>query len=159
MLQIPQSLHPFRFFAQFKEKIGKDVDFVEFATLTAWPKTFTFFGLEPPPGQNELAGLLVFCKDALYFYVFPTDNIFRLAMQRMAGDMENKEQCFCLSELKEVDLSFSARKSFRFLFPKQSRTVRLSAKFNLQAVDFTLCFTKDAATLISELTSRLSLRS
>ena len=78
-----------KFFDQFKEKTGKNVLSVEFATLTASLPTFSLLELEPPPGQNELAGLLVFCEESLYFYVFPTDNIFRLAMQRMAGDMEN----------------------------------------------------------------------
>ncbi|MBP5695979.1 MAG: hypothetical protein J6X11_04915 [Treponema sp.] len=148
-----------KFFDQFKEKTGKTVLFVEFATLTAYPRVFQAFELEPPPGQNELAGLLVFCEDELYFYVFPTDNILRLAIQRMAGDMDNKEQCFCLSSLSEVKISYSTRKSFRFLFPKQSRTIYISAKLNESPADFSLSLMKDAAPLISQISPRLSLSS
>lgn len=148
-----------KFFDQFKEKTGKTVLSVEFATLTASLQTFSLLELDPPPGQNELAGLLVFCEESLYFYVFPTDNIFRLAMQRMAGDMENKEQCFCLSELSDVKILYRPKKSFRFLFPKQSRTILVNARHKEKAADFTLCLMHDAAPIIDQITSRLSLSS
>ncbi|MCR5318376.1 MAG: hypothetical protein K6E22_09120 [Treponema sp.] len=144
-----------KFFDHFKEMTGKKVLSVEFATLTAYRRVFEAFELEPPPGQNELAGLLVFCGDALYFYVFPTDNILRLAIQRMAGDMDNKEQCFCLSNLSDTKLSNSKRKSFRFLFPKQSRTIYVSAKYKEEAADFSLSLMKDASSLLEKISALL----
>lgn len=90
-----------KFFKDFEERFGEEIENMQMANLIARPEVFEKLNLHSQMGMSGLWGLLVFCKSKkIYFYVNPNESMMS-AMMRVAsqGDLP-KEQSVCLTDVK-----------------------------------------------------------
>ena len=139
------------FFEQFQREYGKAVERVEFAQLWADTKTFSDLNLIPYLGEQNLSGLVVFCRDSLYFYSFPNDAYMGIIKRDALGSGDNKSQCICLTDLKNLKTSVPQKSWFSFLFPEDSRRINFSADCSGTKVNFSLSFLKKADLIYQEI--------
>ncbi|MBO4321232.1 MAG: hypothetical protein J5857_12265 [Treponema sp.] len=139
------------FFEQFQREYGKEVEKVEFAQLLADTKTFSDLNLIPYLGEQNLSGLVIFCKDSLYFYSFPNDAYMGIIKRDALGSGDNKSQCICLTDLNNLKATVPQKKRLSFLFPEDSRIINLSALISSTTIHFSLSFLKNAEPVYEEI--------
>ncbi|MCQ2610937.1 MAG: hypothetical protein MJ169_04250 [Treponema sp.] len=104
------------FCREFNERFGQEVSDIELINIEGAPQVFKALNLEPQYGGNQLWGLLVFCKEKIYFFVHSSESfmgsMFRVAAQKDAPP-EQMIELTALNGLKVVD---HKRRWYDFLF-------------------------------------------
>ena len=115
------------FFTEFYNKTGFMPEEIELVSVEGSEKSLSLVGLEYPPFQKQLWGLLVFCEKKLFFYSQPQEYALLGIFKSNGKELSVKEQLVDFSGFEDVKASLPVFKScLSAFFSKNRRTFELT---------------------------------
>lgn len=143
-----------KFYAAFESKVNDTIESMELAELRASNDSYQDLNLKLQNFQNSLWGLVVFCRNATYFYIAPSENYISFFVRKSTGEDGPVEQYTCLSD-RNIVWSLPKNSFLKYLLPERSRTI--FAKWTGSQgneCNAELVFNKKAYPVFEKLTSR-----
>jgi|GEM_PF-1653440 len=106
-----------QFYQEFSKKVNDTVISLEMVNFQAEPATLNFLKLVKGGINDELWGLLVFCKHGLYFYVHPYESVMGMMFRQAARGKAPEEQLVVLHTLDELKFSIIKHKWYDLFSP------------------------------------------
>ncbi len=114
-----------KFFEKFEAEHNDKVEGAELATINATNTALRELNLHIQAGKVQLLGIVLFCKESIWFYVPESENYFSALVRKASHTEEEKPQSVCISALPSLKWALPRKTFFSFLSYEHKHTVCL----------------------------------